>query len=307
MSKSQSNKSSSKSKSVKKSSAVKSKSGAKVSKVSASVKAVATRPAINIKKRSLTTTGSELLHRLNALHVIISLVAAVATMGFMSRAGQSISTGLVVNNELAAEGHSHLVPAIHYLYELEVRYVLVVIMVLSAIVPLRNILQPKQYANDLKTKTNIFRWLDKAIVGGMMLGVVASLSGVQDFMTLKLVGASIVATALLGWLSERQNTSDTKDWSAYGISILTGTMPWVMIAAYSLGTVIWGRNNQHWYVYALYLSVFLSSIAYALNGANYIRKFKSWSEYMVVERNYVSIDIVNRTLFAVILIVGLHK
>ncbi len=307
MSKSQSNKSSSKSKSVKKSSAAKSKSEAKVSTRSASAKAVATKPAVNIKKRSLTTTGSELLHRLNALHIIISLVAAVAAVVLMSRAGQSISTGLVVSNELAAEGQSHLVPAIHYLYELEVRYVLVAIMVLSALVPLRNILQPKQYANDLKNKTNIFRWLDKAIVGGMMLGVVASLSGVQDFMTLKLVGAFIVVTALLGWLSERQNTSDAKDWSAYGISVLTGTMPWMMIAAYSLGTVIWGRNNQHWYVYALYLSVFLSSIAYALNGANYIRKFKSWSDYMVVERNYVLIDIVNRTLFAVILIVGLHK
>ncbi len=225
----------------------------------------------------------------------------------MSKLGQQISTGLVVTNELAAEGQSRLSPAVHYLYEIDIRYALVAVLMISLILPLRNVLRPRQYLNDLDLKKNTLRWIDKAIVSGAMMGVLANFCGVQDFMTLKLVGAFMVITAMLGWLSERQNSSISRDWSAYGISIFTGMVPWLIVLSYSIGTIVWGSNNQSWFVYALFASVFAAGIAYALNGFNYIRKYKSWSDYKIVESNYVVIDILNRVAFATILIVGLHK
>lgn len=247
------------------------------------------------------------LHRLNALHVLVSVIGVVCTLSIMSKLGQQISTGLVVTNELAAEGQSRLSPAVHYLYEIDIRYALVAVLMISLILPLRNVLRPRQYLNDLDLKKNTLRWIDKAIVSGAMMGVLANFCGVQDFMTLKLVGAFMVITAMLGWLSERQNSSISRDWSAYGISIFTGMVPWLIVLSYSIGTIVWGSNNQSWFVYALFASVFAAGIAYALNGFNYIRKYKSWSDYKIVERNYVVIDILNRVAFATILIVGLHK
>src|SRR5690606_22516050 len=117
----------------------------------------------------------------------------------------------------------------------------------------------------------------------------------------------ILVTAILGWLSERQN-ADPKakpDYSAFGISLITGVLPWMVILAYAFATPIWGAIRYPWFVYALYAAVFVGSAAYAINGYNYVRRFRNWTSYAVVERNYIIIDVVTRLSFAVILIVGL--
>jgi hypothetical protein len=222
---------------------------------------------------------------------------------------QQIVTGLVVKDELASGQETVFVPAIHHLYDANLRWCIVALLVAGAIMPLLQLRRRGAYDLAVKSRRNPLRWADKAIISGTMLTVVAMLSGVQDFMTLKVIGGLIVITALLGWLGERQNT-DVKakpDYSAFGISLLSGALPWLIILGYATATPIWGMIRSPWYVYALYAVVFASSTAYAINGYNYIRRFRNWTNYAVVERNYLIIDILARVSFAVILIVGLAK
>lgn len=295
-------KSTSKQTSAKKPAAVKS------TKPTKSVKATVQKPA-KVKKPRTKLTETQLLRRLNGVSAFVHLAGAVAVGILMGNYFQQIVTGLVVKDELASGQETVFVPAIHHLYDANLRWCLVVLLVAGAILPLIQLRRSAAYDLSVKARRNPLRWADKAIISGVMLTVVAMLSGVQDFMTLKVIGGLIVVTALLGWLSERQNADPKSkpDYSAFGISLLSGMLPWLIILGYAAATPIWGMIRSPWYVYALYAVVFASSAAYAINGYNYVRRFRNWTNYAVVERNYIVIDILARASFAVILIIGLSK
>lgn len=237
-------------------------------------------------------------------------ITGAALVGFlMGTYVQQVFVGLVARDELASANETVFVPAIHHLYDVQLRWVILAVLLVGAIVPLLQLRQQQRYEQRLKARTNPLRWADKAIVSAAMLTVVAALSGVQDFATLKVVGGLILVTAILGWLGERQN-ADPKakpDYSAFGISLITGVLPWVIILAYAFATPIWSAIRYPWFVYALYAAVFVGSAAYAINGYNYVRRFRNWTNYAIVERNYIIIDVATRLSFAVILIVGLSK
>lgn len=266
-------------------------------------KAAAKKPA----KTKLTDV--QLLRRLNGLSAFVHVAGAVAAGVLMGHYLQQVVTGLVVRDELASGKETVFVPAIHHLYDANLRWCIVVLLVVGAILPLIQLRRRASYEALVKARRNPLRWADKALMSGVMLTVVAMLSGVQDFMTLKVIGGLIVVTALLGWLSERQNAESKAepDYSAFGISLLSGALPWLIILAHAFATPVWGMIRYPWYVYALYAAVFIGSAAYAINGYNYVRRFRNWTNYAVVERNYLIIDVLARGSFAIILIIGLAK
>lgn len=254
-------------------------------------------------------TPAQKLRLLNQISAVVHLAGAVAALLLMGKASVQIFTGFVARDELASTTNTVFVPAIHHLYDVQVRYAVVAILLLGAVVPLINTLKSARYQQAINTKSNPLRWLNIAVLSGLTLGAVAALAGVQDFMTLKLVGGLIAVTAALGWLSERQN-SDVKlkpDYSAFGISLLSGALPWLLILAFAFGTPLWGMVRYPWYVYALFGTVFISSAAYAINGYNYVRRFRNWVDYQNVERNYVLIDMFARVSLLLILVIGLSK
>ncbi len=275
-------------------------------KKSVAAKLVTKKPA---NKPKAKLTDNQLLRRLNWLSALVHLAGAVLVGVFMGPYVQQMFVGLMARDELASANETVFVPAIHHLYDVQLRWVVIAILVAGAIVPLIQLRQQKQYEQRIKARTNPLRWADKAIVSAAMLSVVAVLSGVQDFATVKVVGGLILTTALLGWLSERQNMDPKAkpDYSAFAISLVTGSLPWLIILGMAFATPVWGAIRYTWYVYALYAAVFVGSVAYAVNGYNYVRRFRNWTNYAVVERNYIIIDVVTRLSFAIILIVGLPK
>lgn len=260
-------------------------------------------------KTKARLTGQVVLSRLNWLSAGFHLVGAVLVAVLMGGYLQQIFMNFVARDELASTEETVFVPAIHHMYDVELRWVVVGILVAGAIVPLLQLRRSAEYQTALKKRINVWRWIDKAFVSGTILAVVAALSGVQDGMVLKVIGGLIVVTALLGWLSERQNTDPKAkpDFAPFGISLITGMLPWLIILAYAFGTPLWGAIRYPWFVYALFTSVFITSTAYAINQYNYVRRFRNWVNYEAVERNYIIIDIVARVSFAVILVVGLSK
>lgn len=255
------------------------------------------------------STGSSPLHRLHQLSAFLHVIGAVVAAVLMGGASLQFFTGLMTKDELASSASTVFVPAIHHMYDVEIRWVVVVLLALGAVMPLIRVFKRDRFQAVLKAKSNPLRWADKAVLSGAMVAVVAAISGVEDIMTLKVIGGLIVVTAALGWLAERQNADPkaSPDKSAYFISLLSGALPWLIILAYAFGTPLWGMVRYPWYVYALYASVLVSSAAYAIASYNYVRRFRAWANYEVLERNYLIIDIFARVSFAAILIIGLAK
>lgn len=243
---------------------------------------------------------------LNVFSASFGLVLAVLAGFFMNHSTYQLFTGLLTKDELTSKTSTVFVPAIHAFFDIELRWAVVAIMVLSAVVPILVLTRWKnRYQIGMKAKVNTLRWIDMAIISALVVEVIALLSGVQDIMTLKLIGVFMVVTCLLGWLAQKQN-AETKSpvWSAYGISLVTGLLPWVLIGTYAVSTSVYGLVRMPWYVYALYASTLLG---FCLHVLNQVRQFKALQDYDRTERNALQISLFIKVAFAVILISGLLK
>lgn len=272
--------------------------------------------AAKTTKKSVATTAAKItktqkpfteqLRRLNLASGVLGILLAAAAGFLMNNSSYQLFTGLLTTDELAGKTSAIFVPAIHSVFDLQLRWAVVTILLISAVVPLlaatRN---RKQYEESLVKKVMLWRWIDMAVVSALILEVIAILSGVQDIMTLKLVGGLMLTTCLLGWLSEKHQAKTRGGGrGVFILSLFTGTLPWVLIAVSAIGTLVYGMVRSPWYVYALYATTLVAFMSYGLNGS---RRLKAQQSYETTERNYQLAGIFAKTAFAVILIVGLYK
>ena len=285
-----------------------SKAKTKTTKKSVTKATKTTKKSVSTKvtKESSKKSFINKLIRLNLLSAILALALAAAAGFLMNNTSYQLFTGLLTNDELASKTGTVFVPAIHSVFDLELRWAVVGILVLSAILPLLAATRKrKQYEDSLAKKVMLWRWIDMAVISALMVEVIALLSGVQDVMTLKFIGAFVAITCVLGWFSEKRNANTPNtSWSNYILSLVTALLPWLMIGVYGVGTVLYGSVRSPWYVYALYASTLLAFTAFFINGK---RRLQAKQDYEVTERNYLLLSIFAKTAFAVILIVGLYN
>ena len=273
----------------------------KTTKKSVSVKAVKTTTAQKVKKPYTFQ-----LQRLNLASGLLAIILA-ATAGFlMNDSTYQIFTGLLTADELASKTSAIFIPAVHSVFDLELRWAVVFILLVSAIIPLLAATKKrKQFEDSLEKNVMLWRWIDMAVVSALIVEVIALLSGVRDLMTLKFIGAFMVITCVLGWFAEKQNANSAKpERNNFYLSLITGSLPWIMIAVYALGTLLWGQVRSPWYVYVLYITTLAAFTGYVGNQS-WLRKAKQ--SYEVTERNYILLSIFVKVAFAVILIIGLYK
>lgn len=264
----------------------------------------------HVKKVSIRRDRTGALKQLNVITAVLSAGLAVLAGVFMNHRSYQLVTGLLTKDELASRASTVFVPATHLVYDLEIRYAVVAIMAASAILPLLYLTRFKrQYTASLASKAHLWRWLEMAIIGAATFELFALLSGVQDIMTLKLLGGLVVVSGLLAWLAEIQKTEVAVRPMriTYALSVIAGALPWFMIAVYTAATPLYGMVRNSWFVYALFGVGLLSFIVTALNLRKQLRRTVDVVSYEVVERNYLLINLISRVAFATILITGLIK
>ncbi len=279
-----------------------------------STKATKITKASKSKKTTVLKAGSKSnakpvtvkLRNLNLLSGILGLALAAVAGFLMNGSSYQIFSGLLSKDALASKTETVFAPAVHAVFDLELRWAVVGILVVSAIIPLMAATrQRKMYEDSLTKKVMLPRWIEMAIVSALMVEVIALLSGVQDVMTLKLIGGFMVVTALLGYLWEKQTLkSDGSAKNIYRLSLLTCILPWIVIASYAVNTHIYGMVRYPWYVYALYATTLIAYISYARNRMRYDR---ANINYETTEKSYLRTGIFAKVSFALILIVGLYK
>ncbi len=212
-------------------------------------------------KASLATV----LRRIYALSAGLFLVLAAVAGTMMKPDSYQVTLGHLGKDELASKTNTVFAHADHGLFDVEIRWVLVGLLIASAIVPL---LYLTRYAGRHKrgVKEGILplRWLDGAITGAVMVEVVALLSGVRDLSVLIVVGALIVIAAVLNWLSERQVSIVSRPSKiAYTTSVVSVVLAGLLLASYAVSTWVYGMVRSPWYVYALYAGGVIGAILWA--------------------------------------------
>lgn len=240
----------------------------------------------------------------------VFMLLAVAAVVLMNQSYYQITIGHLAKDTLASQGGGTvLAPAVRSLFDVQIRYIVAVILGISALVEVLAVTRWRA-AYEKAVKNNVIpgRWIKLAVVGALTVEAVALLNGINDILTLKLIGGLVAATALLGWISERQNKGAKKPiWLAFGLSIFTGLLPWLIIAASAVGTVVYGMERSGWHVYALSAAVLGSFALVTFNQWRQYNRKGQWKDYWFIERNYVVIELVTKTAFAAILIFALKR
>lgn len=265
--------------------------------------------AAKVSRGSSAAANILQLRRLLKISVFVYAALAALAVSMMQSATYEMTIGYLTKDTLLSRTTTVFAPAVRVLYDIEIRWALVVVLALSLILPILYLTRwENRYQTALKGRVLAWRWVDLAVTSALMLEIVALISGVQDVMTLKMIAGLAVVTCALGYIAERQNENATKPvLTTYVVSLFTGALPWLVIAVSLVATPLYGLVRSPWYTYALYAAGLISFGLLAYNQFNQHRRLRNWANYIVVERNYLTISLVSKIAFAAILIAGLKK
>ncbi|GAC1392637.1 MAG: hypothetical protein NVSMB46_09070 [Candidatus Saccharimonadales bacterium] len=258
---------------------------------------------------NLKTNLEQQNRNIQILSVVAFVGLIIATVFLMKMSTYQLSLGHVTRNDLSNATVTQFAPAVHYFYDIDLRWIVVALLAVSIPYPLAIVLKKyKSYQTNIKKSIMPLRWLDFGVSSAIIVETIALLSGVHDVFTLKLIGGLMLVTCGLGWISDKNNQNNKKktDHSTYFVSIITGNLPWLVIVSYALSTFVLGMVRYPWYVYALYASTLVSVIALSFNQWQHYSKRNQWS-YIFIERNYLIINLLMKVSFGIIIIIGLKR
>ena len=288
---------------------VKTTAKASASKAKTVKKTVAKKPAakapakVAVNKVVATTSGRN--NTFLMFGAIFALLAGFAGY-FMKLDTVQLFLGHLTKNELASSAGAVLVSAAHPLFEIEFRWLLVVLLGVSAVFAIvRGTRWQAREIAGVKAGVQPTRWIDLAITGALIFQIVALLNGLQDVVALKFGALSIALLAYFAWMYERENAATGKPARASLIGAqLAALVPVVMLGATLYGTFVYGAVRSPWYVYAA-LAAF---VLWLLATVTTLKRTPQ-----VGKHNYLSVDtaynvqaVVIKVVLAVILIVGLY-
>lgn len=259
------------------------------------------------KAQKKNILASIALNKIYMASVAVYVLIAGAAAYFMSSASYQISLGYLAKDELASVKETVFAPAFQGIYDVEIRWVVIAVAVLSLVMPLLYLTRLRAYNREaIKRKVMATRWIEMAVVGALMLETVALLSGVTDIGTLKLVGGLMMVTCVLGWMAEKRTAEAGRPATAkYLLSMVTGLLPWVIIALYAICTPVYGGVRYTWFVYALYAVMLIGGGIMGTVQRKALVGQGSFKDYENAEKGYSLTSLLIRTAFSVVLIVGL--
>lgn len=256
----------------------------------------------------LYTYQSQLIQK-----VSLAVFAALAVVAFlqMTNNTQAFTLGYMVRDQVASQLSNTTVfaPALRVLADVQVRWLVLVLLAVSALFPILNLtLWREKFEAGAATGINLYRWLEVGVTSALMVEIVALLSGITDVMVLKLIAGTVLLSALLGWLSDRQNLAGGRvERSGFFLGVFAGIMPLIVIAVTAVSTLLFGMIRSPWYVYALYAVVLLGFTDIVINQWARYRRRGQWADAGFVERNYTLVGLVVKALFVGVLILGFLK
>ncbi|MBW3568858.1 hypothetical protein KY385_01885 [Candidatus Parcubacteria bacterium] len=260
------------------------------------------------KKESKQSVTFAKLKKFNLFAAAINAIFAVLSVVFLSNKSAEFYLPYSTKDELASLESTVLGPAYEIVASVELRYLLAAIFGLSAVFSLLLATRLRaKYEEGVNNKAPALRWISMGIISALTLAFVSLIGGVSDIVTLKLIAVLILVTALLGWVSEKQNKAGAQSYASFYISLVTGVFAWFPLAVGLVGTSLYGMQAFGWHVYVLAAVLLVGFISLALTQSRYIRSGAGKEEYLQIEGKYISTDFLIRVAFFIVVFVALFN
>lgn len=299
-----------------KNSAAKKPAPKKTSVKSANTTSKSTSTKVVVSKKTVTTKDSKKskepktrLQKLYAISIVVYGLIALAAYFLMSNLSFQLSVGYWGKDELKSVNGTQFAPATQGIVDVQVKWIVIALAVVSIVLPILYLTRlKKDHEDSIKTKVMPKRWIEMAITSAIMVEAVAMLSGVLDIATLKLIGSFMVVTMIAGWMAEKRTVETGKAAiREYYLGFIAGILPWLVIVSYAVFTIVFGDIRATWFVYALYVVLVIGASIIGRNQLLSLKRVGKFANYEVVQENYVSLSLILRVLFSVILIIGLYS
>lgn len=273
---------------------------AKSAKTTTKVTVKKAAPVVTIKNRVVN------LRKINLVSVVVFAVLAVLAGVVMKAANYETTITYLTSDRLAGGA---IVGAYRHFMDVDVRWLTVGLLALSAVLPLLHITRrEKAYKNYLKGKVLPWRWVEQGILQAFMVSIVALLVGFQDVVGLKVVAVITILISLFAWVAE-YSLAYTKKYAlrAHLVSALASLALIVYLGSSLVFTYLYGQVRASWFVYAAFTVLALTLLVNSLKLLKYLTGNKAYANYEVFERDHLVVGLAAKLIFAVILIVGLQK
>lgn len=236
------------------------------------------------------------------IYVLLGVLSVLVLKPFYGTASVYFQT-----KDFLADNANEQLLGIKDLYTIDLRWILVGLLVISAILlVITSTKKRDMYEKSLKNKDSAPRWIYLGISSVLTLTFVSLLVGLNDVAVIKMSAGLIIATVALGIISDRQNAGSKKPvWLAFVVSLFTGAIAWSAILGATLGSYIYSVENFAWYIYAVPAVVLLGFIGFAYNQYRYISG--KTKDFIAYEKKFVWLDLTSKVLVFVLLVLALHK
>lgn len=237
----------------------------------------------------------------------IGLAALHALQGFAvlilsKSATLPVDTHFLTEDKLASKATGQIVlsPAVRHLFDINLAYLVVAFFFMSAIAHLViGTIYRTKYEEGLKKGINKARWIEYAFSASTMMVAIAMLTGVYDFSLLAAVFGLTAIMNLMGLVMEVHNQTTSKtNWLSYIIGCISGILPWMVVAVYLKGAMVYGSGNIPTFVYWIFGSMFVLFSTFAVNMFLQYKKKGKWADYLYGEKMYMILSLVAKSALA---------
>ncbi|CAN5398508.1 heliorhodopsin HeR [soil metagenome] len=155
-----------------------------------------------------------------------------------------------------------------------------------------------KYAEGLKQKRNVFRWVEYSISSSVMIFLIAQLNGISDYAALLAIFGVNVSMILFGWLQEKYTQPGDGQWLPFIFGCIAGIIPWLTIVIQLLSPNGPAGTSAPGFVYGIVISLFVLFNCFALVQYKQHRATGKWSNYLRGEKAYIILSFVAKSLLA---------
>jgi len=262
-------------------------------------------PAPTTKKTGRVITDA-LIERFHRSSAVIYLLLAVVAALIMNDTAFAEFISHLTSDALRSTNQTTFVPAITVLYEVPVKWLVVTLLLFSAIF---SFVRSRRYiareAAAVASGLVPRRWLDFGVSSVLIIYILALITGIQDILIIKLLGGMFILAAGLGWIADRENNAKPGFIrGAYWGGVFAAALPILILAMTSLATAINGMVRSPWYVYATHAVFILGLILWYRNQR---RSYRIGAVPAATEYRYLWISYATKVLLVIVLILGFQK
>ena len=163
-----------------------------------------------------------------------------------------------------------------------------------------------KYNDNLKKGMNPYRWFEYAFSSSIMITLIALFLGVWDFWSLVMIFTLNAMMTMFGYLMEKLNQYTKKtDWSAFILGTISGGLPWVVLYAYFIASILSTGLEVPTFVYAIIFVYFIVFNIFALNMVLQYKGVGRWKDYLYGERFYIILSFAAKSILGWLVFIGI--